>query len=79
MVGKTRWEVAGVPDPDADPAWRRHKQDLEARRPFHGLVYRLALAGLDGRWVEAGGIPVFGADGDFRGYRGTSRDVSISI
>src|SRR5262249_36197610 len=32
MIGRTRLEIAGA-DP-ADPAWRAHLDDLEARRPF---------------------------------------------
>src|SRR5262249_2194099 len=36
VFGKTRWEVAGA-DPVNDAYWRRHKADLDARRPFRGF------------------------------------------
>jgi len=30
-LGKTRWEIMGV-DPEVDPQWRKHLEDLKARR-----------------------------------------------
>jgi diguanylate cyclase (GGDEF)-like protein/PAS domain S-box-containing protein len=75
MLGKTRWELAGV-DPDCDPVWRAHVADLKARRPFRDFEFR--LPGPDGqeRIHSSSGRPVFDAAGQFLGYRGTVRDVT---
>ncbi len=75
VLGKTRWEVAGV-EPDCDAAWRAHVADLKARRPFRDFEF--AITGPDGkpRCHSVSGIPLFDRQGDFVGYRGTVRDVT---
>ncbi|HET6522708.1 MAG TPA: diguanylate cyclase, partial [Geminicoccaceae bacterium] len=77
VVGRTRWEFAGV-DPDA-ATWRRHREDLEARRPVRGFRYARALP--DGRTIHfsVSGKPVFDERGAFRGYRGTGTDVTAEV
>ncbi len=76
LLGRTRWDIAGVSDPDADPFWAAHKADLEARRPFRDLVYSFKdRAGRD-CWMTVSGRPAFGQDGQFVGYFGTARDVT---
>jgi PAS domain-containing protein len=45
VIGKTRWELAGI-DPDSDEPWRQHKADLEAHRPFRQFCY--AVGGSSG-------------------------------
>ena len=56
--------------------WRLLRATLDSREPFRDFVYR----GLDGNgspmYVRASGKPVFDADGEFRGYRGTGTDVT---
>jgi PAS domain S-box-containing protein len=76
LIGHTRWELAGVADPRADPVWRAHLADLEARRPFRRFEY--GALDEDGRPVhfEVNGTPVFDAAGAFRGYRGTASNVT---
>ena len=51
---------------------------LDARKPFRDFVY--CTAGSDGPMhVKASGKPVFDANGEFRGYRGTGSDVTAII
>ena len=74
LIGKQRWDLA-----DADLTtehWRRHKADLEDRRPFKDFEYSLKRP--DGQWihVSVSGKPVFDDDGIFQGYRGTTKDIS---
>ncbi len=73
--GKT---IAQLADPSnaADPLLYAHLKDLEARRPFRNLVS--AMPRPDGGliWTESNGIPVFDKNGQFQGYRGTTRDVT---
>ncbi len=75
LIGRRRWELVGA-DPETDPAWREHVEDLRAHRPFRGFVYADARADRPTTWIELGGNPVFDAAGAFRGYRGTARDVT---
>ena len=75
FIGRRRWEVVGA-DPEADPLWREHLADLEARRSFRGFVYAYASADLPATWIELCGKPLFDPDGSFRGYRGTARNVT---
>jgi PAS domain S-box-containing protein len=76
LIGRTRWEFAGVADLRADPVWRAHLADLEARRPFRRFEY--GALDEDGRPVhfEVNGTPVFDAAGAFRGYRGTASNIT---
>ena len=76
-VGKTRHETVkfGV----TSEQWARHDADLTARRPFHNFRFARALA--DGRLIQVAisGKPVFDGKGQFRGYRGSGRDVTKEV
>jgi len=66
--------------PGADPeAWRPLLADFAARRPFRD--FRFTRAGGDGeiRHVSVSGLPAFGPDGAFLGYRGTGRDMTQEV
>ena len=73
IIGKARWELAGVKR-DNDEHWKAHVADLEARRPFHDFEYQSAT--WHGRHLSVSGMPVFDVHGDFKGYRGTTRDIT---
>ena len=76
-LGKTRWELVerGV----SEAEWARHKADLFARRPFRD--FRFERLGADGtvHFVTVSGRPFFDAAGNFRGYRGSCRDITAEI
>jgi PAS domain S-box-containing protein len=73
-LGRTRWEVA---DTDADPeAWRQHREDLAARRPFRDFCYREVVPTGERKFIQVSGKPIFGEDGTFLGYRGTTTDIT---
>jgi PAS domain S-box-containing protein len=78
IIGKTRFELAGI-DPTQDPAWRRHLEDLKARRPFRD--YRYSLRDPTGRlrFRSISGKPVHDRNGKFLGYRGTSTDITDNM
>ncbi len=64
--------------PGDEEAWAAHLADLAARRPFRDFVYRAETA--EGpMWLRVSGVPVFGRDGRFRGYRGVAREVTAEI
>lgn len=53
-----------------------HEADVRARRPFRN--FQAACRESDGSivWLETSGNPIFDVEGHFRGYRGTSRDIT---
>ena len=74
-IGTACWDHAL--DLETEPEkWRLVWATLDSRKPFRDFVYR----GLGGNgspmYVKASGKPVFDADGEFRGYRGTGTDVT---
>jgi len=74
-IGTACWDHAL--DLETEPEkWRLVKADLDSREPFRDFVYR----GLGGNgspmYVRASGKPMFDANGEFRGYRGTGSDVT---
>jgi PAS domain S-box-containing protein len=74
-IGTACWDRAL--DLETEPEkWRFVRATLDLRKPFRDFVYR----GLGGNgspmYVKASGKPVFDANGEFRGYRGTGTDVT---
>ena len=76
--GRTHWELAGV-DPAQDAAWRDHRDDLLAHREFRDFEYSVEIGDDEVRHISVSGLPVFGPDGAFLGYRGTARDITGRI
>jgi diguanylate cyclase (GGDEF)-like protein/PAS domain S-box-containing protein len=72
--GKTRWDLMALNLTEAD--WEAHRQELLAHRPFHNFeILRRDAAGGD-YWISISGIPFYGADGQFAGYRGVGRNIT---
>jgi hypothetical protein len=74
-IGTKCWEHAL--DLETEPEkWRLVFATLDSRKPFRDFVY----CSVDGTgsplYVKASGKPVFDANGEFRGYRGTGTDVT---
>ncbi len=73
-VGKRRIDLPVV---DADlKVLEDHMADLEARRPFRDMLYRMPNENGSIAWIKASGHPVFDRSGTFAGYRGSARDVT---
>ncbi len=73
-IGFTRWHSYPAMQ---QTAWgRAHMAQLEARLPFTNLEY--PITGKDGvtRWFTTNGEPVYDAQGEFRGYRGTGSEIT---
>ncbi len=74
VLGSTRWDLG---DTGQDPeGWRRHRLDMEARRPFRDFQYWVTMADGGRLRLSVSGKPVYGRDGRFRGYRGTTTDIT---
>jgi len=74
FLGHRRWEVPGAEQADPD-FWKEHRQQLDRHEPFARLCYRAVIKGQE-FWLEVSGKPVFDAAGEFRGYRGASRNIT---
>lgn len=73
-LGKTPWEFACS---DAEPIiWAEHRRDLEQRRPFRRMRYRVPQRDGTERVYEVSGTPVRDDRGVFVGYRGSATDVT---
>ncbi|MBT5811657.1 MAG: PAS domain S-box protein, partial [Rhodospirillaceae bacterium] len=77
IIGKTRAEYTGANRDDKH--WRDHLDDLENRKPFRGFEYSFAGPDSQTKHIRISGKPVFGADGEFRGYRGAGTDITAHI
>jgi PAS domain S-box-containing protein len=77
-IGTACWDHAL--DLETDPEkWRLIWATLESRQPFRDFVYcSMGAAGFP-MYVKASGKPVFDANGEFRGYRGTGTDVTATV
>jgi PAS domain S-box-containing protein len=61
-----------------EPGWRALRQNLSARQRFR-LRLDMQAAGGEILYVAVGGKPIFDLEGNFRGYRGTGRDVTREV
>jgi len=74
-IGTPCWDHAL--DLETEPEkWRLVWATLDSRKPFRDFVYRGSSGNGSPMYVKASGKPVFGANGEFRGYRGTGTDVT---
>jgi PAS domain S-box-containing protein len=77
-IGTACWDHAL--DLETEPEkWRLVRATLESRKPFRDFVYWVLGGNGSPMYVKASGKPVFDADGQFRGYRGTGTDVTALI
>ena len=51
---------------------------LEGRDNFSQSIL-MDIGSTGAKWINCSGRPIFGADGDFRGFRGVSRDITDQI
>lgn len=75
MIGKAPWELpfdnmAGESD------WEVHRRQLQWRAAFHDLELRHVDGSGAARWISLDGEPIFDGEEQFRGYRGTARDIT---
>jgi diguanylate cyclase (GGDEF)-like protein/PAS domain S-box-containing protein len=73
-LGKTRWELTEPWISSEDRL--AHESALAQRLPFRELYLKRRTQSGELRYVRLSGEPVFGAQGEFRGYRGVGRDVT---
>lgn len=75
LLGHRRWEVYA--DGASDAEWAAHRADLEARRSYRGFEFAIRQGDRGVRWVSIGGEPRFDDQGEFLGYHGVGRDITL--
>ena len=74
-IGTACWNHAL--DLETEPEkWRLLQETVFSRKPFRDFVYRGMSGDGSPMYVRASGKPLFDANGEFRGYRGTCTDVT---
>jgi len=73
-IGTQRW--SNVDPQESWEKWASHKADLEARRPFKNFEYTPMSGNKWGLHLSSSGVPVYDANGEFKGYRGSTTDVT---
>jgi PAS domain S-box-containing protein len=77
-IGTACWDHAL--DLETEPEkWRFIRATLDSRQPFRDFVYCTLGGNGSPMYVRASGKPVFNANGEFRGYRGTGTDVTAIV
>jgi len=84
LIGRGRRQLLAINDSVIDDAttdedWERHIRVLEAHEPFQDFRYSRPSG--DGRsfHLSISGKPVFDADGNFKGYRGTGSNITEQV
>ena len=74
-IGTACWDHAL--DLETEPEkWRLLQETVFSRKPFRDFVYLGLSSDGSPMYVRASGKPLFDANGEFRGYRGTYTDVT---
>lgn len=77
VLGKALWELGGGPkDVAQDPDWKELSETLDARQPVRGFEFSRKETGNRVTWWRIHAQPVFSTTGAFKGYRGTSLEIT---
>ena len=74
IIGKTLWELPF--DNMSETDWQTHRTQLEWRATFHDLELRHVDRAGEVRCISLNGEPIFDEKERFKGYRGTTRDIT---
>jgi len=74
-LGQTRWQLH--PTGTTDEEWAAHRADLEAQRPFRNFEFAIRQPQRGLRWIAIGGQPRLDGHGEFIGYHGVGRDITL--
>src|SRR5438874_4154649 len=78
LTGVARWDIAT--DVESEPEkWRKHRTMHDAHLPFRDFVYSTVSESGSAVYVRSSGKPLFDAQGNFIGYRGTGTDITAAI
>lgn len=74
IIGKT---LQGPPFDMSEADWETHRRLLEWRATFRDLELGCTDRAGAMRWVSVSGEPIFDGQDQFKGYRGTMRDITL--
>ncbi len=69
-VGEGQFEI------EFEGGWDAFKALLDARKVYYDVVFKKRLEDGTMYFTSSSGMPVFGQNGEFQGYRGVSRDIT---
>jgi PAS domain S-box-containing protein len=65
---------------EENPAvWRERLDNPVAHEPFRDVLFSAGSPDGTKRWFKISGVPVFGDDGAFLGYRGSASDITAQV
>ncbi len=77
VIGKTSEEIG---NPNIDPETREpYLADLAAHKPIVNYVHSRTHPNGKTVWLSSNAVPVFDDSGDFKGYRGTTKNISVRM
>jgi len=77
VIGKTRKELLSDEILSRDKEkWQKHFSDIENHRPFRDFEYEISLPDNTIANISISAVPVFGKNGEFKGYRGSGRNIT---
>lgn len=74
MLGSCPWDNPRATGYQAE--WAAHRAHIQSHAPFRDFEFALQLDASQTIYLLASGDPVFSDHGEFRGYRGTAKDIS---
>lgn len=74
IIGKRLWDLPF--DNMSKVGWRAHRRELERHAAYRDLELRSRDHAGGVRYFSVSGEPIFDEQGQFKGYRGTARDIS---
>jgi PAS domain S-box-containing protein len=77
VIGKSRRELSGADNPP--DIWDALETATRNKRPFRNFHYQLRSPSGRLLTIRVSGNPVYGAQGEFTGYRGTAADITGEV
>ena len=79
-LGRTRINEVSARDRQERPeAWRTHLETIAAHQALRDFVYAADMPDGNRYWLRTSGVPVFDEDGQFRGYRGVTANITEDV
>jgi PAS domain S-box-containing protein len=78
LTGLARWDFAADVESESKK-WQLHRAILDAHLPFRDFVYSSISRTGSTKYFRSSGKPVFDAQKNFIGYRGTGNDITATI
>lgn len=79
FLGRPRWEAAGHLGDTQEVDWDAHRRALDSHKWFENFCYSIRCSDGSEKWWSVHGRPLFDKDGEFLGYRGTSREITSQV